>query len=83
MLCAIKEASTYVFAPLNISDATIFTSPARKCDNPEMKHLSMKDGSYHCLSPILFVNPDQISPEGFLRSPILVNVSHDPLTLGY
>ncbi|KAF8835404.1 hypothetical protein BDN67DRAFT_1015591 [Paxillus ammoniavirescens] len=74
MLWAIKEASTLVFAPLKISDPTIFTSPARKQDDPEMKRLLMKDGSYHCLSPILFTNPDQISPEGFLRSPVLTNI---------
>ncbi|KIK75891.1 hypothetical protein PAXRUDRAFT_171355 [Paxillus rubicundulus Ve08.2h10] len=74
MLWAIKEASTLIFAPLKISDLTIFTSPAHKQDDPEMKHLLMKDGSYHCLSPILFTNPDQISPEGFLRSPVLINI---------
>lgn len=80
MLRAIKEASTLVFAPLKISDATIFTSPARKRDDPEMKRLSMKDGSYHHFSPVLFTNPDQISPEGFLRSPVLVNVGCNYLT---
>ncbi|KIJ09893.1 hypothetical protein PAXINDRAFT_157791 [Paxillus involutus ATCC 200175] len=74
MLRAIKEASTLVFAPLKISDPTIFTFLAHKRDDPEMKRLSMKDGSHHRLSPILFANPDQILPEGFLRSPVLINI---------
>jgi hypothetical protein len=80
MLRAIKEASTLVFAPLKISDATIFTSPACKRDDPEMKRLSMKDSSYHRLSPIMFANPNHISPKGFLRSPVHVNVSCKYLT---
>ncbi|KAG9310683.1 hypothetical protein JVU11DRAFT_9278 [Chiua virens] len=58
----------------SISDATIFTSLARKGDDPEMKRLSMEDGTYHRLSPFLFADPNQMTPDGFLRNPVLVNI---------
>ena len=35
----------------------------------------MKDGIYHHFAPILFVEPDQMMTDGFLRSPVLINVS--------
>ena len=75
MLRAVKEASPLVFAALKVPDATIFTSSARKRDDPEMKRLSMKEGTYHRLAPILFADPNQMTPDGFLKSPVLVNVS--------
>ncbi|KAG6372669.1 hypothetical protein JVT61DRAFT_7429 [Boletus reticuloceps] len=34
----------------------------------------MKEGMYHHLAPILFVDPNQMTPNGFLKSPVLVNV---------
>ena len=75
MLRAVKEASALVFAPLKVTDTTIFASASRKREDPKMKQLSMKDSVYHRFAPILFVKPDQMTTDGFLRSPVLVNVS--------
>ena len=58
MLHAVKEVSPLVFAALKVPDATIFISSARKQDDPEMKRLLMKEGTYHRLTPILFADPN-------------------------
>ena len=55
ILWAIKEASTLVFALLRVTDTTTFTSLGHKQDDLEMKQLSMKNDTYHCLALILFV----------------------------
>ena len=75
MLHAVKEASALVFAPLKVTNTTIFALASRKREDPKMKQLSMKDGVYHHFAPILFAKPDQMMTDGFLRSPVLVNVS--------
>ncbi|KAG6370486.1 hypothetical protein JVT61DRAFT_11972 [Boletus reticuloceps] len=74
MLRAVKEASPLIFATLKVPDATIFASPARKRDDLDMQRLSMKEGMYHRLAPILFADPDQATRDGFLKSPVLVNI---------
>ncbi|KIK73408.1 hypothetical protein PAXRUDRAFT_20887 [Paxillus rubicundulus Ve08.2h10] len=74
MLHAIKEASALIFAPLKVPDATIFASPACKRDDAEMKQLSIYKGEYHRLAPIVFADPNQMTPDGFLRSVVLLNV---------
>ena len=75
MLRAIKEALALIFAPLKVPDTTIFTSPARKRDDAEMKQLSMSLEAYHRLAPVLFADPNQMTPDGFLKNVVLVNVS--------
>ncbi|KIK77701.1 hypothetical protein PAXRUDRAFT_17322 [Paxillus rubicundulus Ve08.2h10] len=74
MLRAIKDTSALIFAPLKVPDATIFASPACKRDEAEMKRLSIYKGEYHHLAPIVFADPNQMTPNGFLRSVVLLNV---------
>ena len=75
MLRAIKEASALIFSPLKVPDTTIFTLPARKQDSAEMKWLSMSSEAYHHLTPVLFTDPNQMTPDSFLRNVVLINVS--------
>ncbi|KAF8435940.1 hypothetical protein L210DRAFT_3648178 [Boletus edulis BED1] len=74
MLHAVKEASPLIFATLKVPDAIIFASPAHKRDDLDMWQLSMKEGMYHRLAPILFADPNQAMWDGFLKSPVLVNI---------
>ncbi|KAF8435956.1 hypothetical protein L210DRAFT_3505949 [Boletus edulis BED1] len=39
--------------------------------------LSMKEGMYHRLAPILFADPNQAMWDGFLKSPVLVNIESE------
>lgn len=77
MLRAVKESSALIFAPLKVSDPTIFfAKAAQKRDDLDLTRLVMNEGAYHCIAPILFANPDQTTRgDGFLKSPVLINVS--------
>jgi len=60
-------------------DATLFTDePTKKKENEQLLALLKKDGQgeYTRLAPVLFADPHTMVPDEFLKSPILVKVSH-------
>ncbi|KAG2046525.1 hypothetical protein BDR06DRAFT_1036126 [Suillus hirtellus] len=74
---AIKGCAGIIFSMLKL-DPSLFTSQTdiRKQDNKDLLNLLKRngEGDYIQLVPVLFVRPDAMTADEFLKSPVLIKI---------
>ncbi|KAG2056063.1 hypothetical protein BDR06DRAFT_970497 [Suillus hirtellus] len=74
ILHSIKDCAGVIFSPFKLDPSIFANQPSNKQDNKDLLVLLKRngEGDYIHLAPVLFVKPNAMSADDFLKSPVLV-----------
>ncbi|KAG2074341.1 hypothetical protein BDR04DRAFT_1115838 [Suillus decipiens] len=74
ILHSIKDCAGVIFSPFKLDPSIFANQPSKKQDNKDLLVLLKRngEGNYIHLAPVLFVKPNAMSADDFLKSPVLV-----------